>query len=184
MNVRPLLLWVQGLGLGLGLDLLQVIKSVALAAIPLGFLLVYYLVSVLVARAGGDRDWPGAALALAMSLVPIAIAYHLAHYYTYLLLAGQFMIPLISDPLGLGWDLFGTAGYQLDQGVVDATTVWYVALITIVAGHVIAVYVAHLSALRHFGEARAAFYSQIPMMVLMVAYTMSSLWIISQPIVN
>lgn len=44
----------------------------------------------------------------ALSLVPIAIAYHFAHYLAYLLLAGQLTIPLLSDPLGLGWNLFGT----------------------------------------------------------------------------
>ncbi len=119
-----------------------------------------------------------------LSLVPIAIAYHFSHYLSYLLIAGQNIIPLASDPLGLGWDLFGTAAYRLDIGIVNAKLVWYVAVTAIIVGHVCAVYIAHVMAMRVFADRGAALRSQIPMLVLMVAYTMISLWILSQPIVN
>ena len=62
--------------------------------------------------------------------------------------------------------------------------VWYIAVTTIVVGHVFAVYVAHVMAMRVFTDRGAALRSQIPMLVLMVGYTMVSLWILSQPIVN
>jgi hypothetical protein len=55
-----------------------------------------------------------------LSFVPIAIAYHLAHYFSFLLLAGQFVIPLVSDSFGFGWDLFGTMLYRINIGIVDA----------------------------------------------------------------
>jgi hypothetical protein len=74
------------------------------------------------------------------SLVPIAIAYQVAHYYTYLLIQGQGMISYVSDPFGWGWDLFGTADYEIKIGVVDAAFVWYSQVALIVAAHVIAVY--------------------------------------------
>jgi len=48
-----------------------------------------------------------------LTLVPIAVAYHLSHYFSLLLTAGQFVIPLASDPFGFGWNLFGTAGSGL-----------------------------------------------------------------------
>jgi hypothetical protein len=118
-----------------------------------------------------------------LSLVPIAIAYHLAHYLSYLLIAGQNIIPLASDPFGNGWDLFDTKTYRLDIGIVNAKMVWYVAVVAIVVGHVSAVYVAHVMALRVFPTARQALFSQLPMVALMVGYTMVSLWILSQPIV-
>ena len=51
-------------------------------------------------------------------------------------------------------------------------------------GHVIAVYLAHVDALRLFGDRRAALVSQLPMMLLMVGYTSLSLWIFAQPIVG
>ena len=117
-------------------------------------------------------------------LVPIAVAYHLSHYFSLLLTAGQFAIPLASDPFGRGWDLFGTAGYKVDLAVVSPYVFWYGAVLLIVVGHVIAVYLAHVAALRLFGTARAALASQVPMLALMVAYTTLSLWILAQPIVG
>jgi hypothetical protein len=53
-----------------------------------------------------------------------------------------------------------------------------------VIGHIIAVYLAHATALLTFSERRAALRSQISIVVLMVGYTMLSLWILSQPIVE
>lgn len=73
-----------------------------------------------------------------LTLVPIAVAYHLAHYLSFLLLAGQFIIPLASDPFGFGWDLFGTTLYRINIGIVDARFVWFMAVGAIVAGHVVA----------------------------------------------
>ena len=116
--------------------------------------------------------------------MPIAIAYHLAHYFTYLLIQGQLLIRLASDPLGLGWNLFGTARYRPDIGIVGARFAWYTAAIAIVLGHVIAVYVAHAVALREFPDRRAALRSQLPMLMLMAGYTVVSLWIIARPIVE
>jgi hypothetical protein len=80
-------------------------------------------------------------------LVPIALAYHLAHYLSYLLLAGQFILPQASDPLGLGWDLFGTANWAIDIGIVSIKAVWWIAVVAVVVGHVYAVYLAHVMAL-------------------------------------
>lgn len=53
-----------------------------------------------------------------------------------------------------------------------------------VIGHIAAVYLAHAMALRVFKEKRAAIRSQYPMLLLMMGYTMMSLWIIAQPIVS
>jgi hypothetical protein len=59
-----------------------------------------------------------------------------------------------------------------------------VAVGAVVVGHVVAVYLAHAMALSAFGGRRAALLSQIPIVALMVCYTMLSLWILSQPIVE
>jgi hypothetical protein len=118
------------------------------------------------------------------TLVPISLAYHVAHYFSYLLIGGQYAIPFLSDPFLLGWDLLGTASYRVDVGLVDPRLQWYVAVIAIVLGHVVAVWLAHVTALRTFSQRRTALAAQLPMLALMVAYTMCSLWIISQPIVE
>lgn len=119
-----------------------------------------------------------------LTLIPIALAYHLAHYLSFLLIVGQYMIPLISDPFGFGWDLFGTSLYMVNIGIVNAKFIWYTSVVAIVTGHIIAVYLAHVIAIRTFRSSRAALRSQIPMLVLMVSYTMLSLWILAQPVVE
>ena len=169
-----------------GVDLIALIKSIALVVLPCLFVAVFVVFSHATAMFGGGGRVPTRDVVgyFVLSLVPIAIAYHLSHYLSYLLIAGQHIIPLASDPFGLGWDLFGTAAYRIDIGIVNAKMVWYVAVSAIVTGHVLAVYVAHVMAMRVFAERRAALRSQVPMLVLMVAYTMISLWILSQPIVS
>ncbi len=118
------------------------------------------------------------------ALVPIALGYHLAHNLAFLLLGLQYLLPIMSDPFGLGWDLFGTRLYMVDFSIVDAAMLWYAAIGAVVIGHVAAVWLAHIMALRVFPYRMAALRSQIPMLVLMIGYTMSSLWLLAQPITN
>jgi hypothetical protein len=165
----------------LGYALLQ---TLALIAVPALLLAMYYGFAALMRTLGGAREGLAEVAAVFVySLVPIALAYQVAHYYTLLLLQGQGIISLLSDPFGWGWNLFGTAGYQIKVRVVGAAFVWYSQVALIVAGHVIAVYLAHVIALRLLRDPRRAMRSQYPMLALMVIYTISSLWIISQPIV-
>ncbi len=180
-TLRPALLWLQGQGL----DLLVVVKTLGLLAAASLFLLLFAGVCRLSLWAGGGGVSTAQAMRrFAPSLLPIAIAYHLSHYLSYLLLAGQLALPLASDPLGLGWDLFGTRGTGIDVSVIGARTVWYVAVVAIVTGHVLSVVLAHLEAQRLFRHRRAAVASQLPMLALMIGFTMCSLWILSQPIVQ
>jgi hypothetical protein len=168
-----------------GLDESQLIASATLAAFPVIFVAAFWLTAWAMVRVSRkQRSVTEAACAFVLTLVPIAVAYHLAHYFSLLVTAGQFMIPLVSDPFGFGWNLFGTAGYKVDLGAVSPYVFWYGAVILIVTGHVIAVVLAHVAALRLFGSARAAAASQAPMVALMVAYTMLSLWILAQPVVG
>ena len=119
----------------------------------------------------------------AYSLLPIAIAYHVAHFFSFLAIQGQRMASLVSDPFGRGWDLFGTADVGIDITVIGARLVWTVSVTAIVLGHVVAVFVAHAYARDSYATRLAAIRSQYPMLLLMVGYTMASLWIVAQPIV-
>ena len=76
-----------------------------------------------------------------------------------------------------GYTRFWVAEHHNAPGIASAAT-------SIVIGHIAAVYLAHAMALRVFGEKRAALRSQLPMLALMIGYTMVSLWIIAQPIVS
>jgi hypothetical protein len=143
-------------------------------------------VSGLTAAVSGNPDVSAGLVirSFVLTLVPIALAYHVAHYFSLLFIGGQYAIPLLSDPLGRGWNLLGTAGYQVDISFVTPQLQWSVAVVAVVLGHMVAVYLSHVTALRVFGSRRAALVSQIPMVLLMVGYTMLSLWILSQPIVE
>jgi hypothetical protein len=158
-------------------------RTLGLVALPLLFFAVYLLfVKLSQFLGGGTGRLRGYAAAYVFSLVPIAVAYQVAHYYTLLLIQGQAIVRHVSDPFGWGWDLFGTSGFTINAAVIGADTVWYSQIALIVAGHVVAVYLAHVTALRLFENYRRALWSQVPMLVLMVLYTVSSLWILSQPI--
>jgi hypothetical protein len=119
-----------------------------------------------------------------LTLVPISIAYHVAHYLYWFFTQIQFAVPAASDPFAFGWDLFGGRDFIPDRAAIPLKVIWHTAIVAIVVGHVIAVYVAHRVALNVFGARRAALLSQIPMLVLMVAYTMTSLWMLAQPIMG
>jgi hypothetical protein len=163
----------------------EALTGAAWVAFAAAFALLYGGVMRAMAWSAGEAA-PRAGLGgwFVLTLVPIGIAYHLAHYHSLLLVAGQYAIPLLSDPLGRGWNLFGTTLYRVDFSVVDAASIWYLSVGAVVVGHVVAVYLAHVMALRVYGRPRPALRSQIPMLVLMVLYTMGSLWILSQPVVK
>ncbi len=166
---------------------LVIANTLGLALFPLGFAGIYWLFSAMmrwvVERGGGSSPTAAELMsAFVFSLVPIALAYHFAHYLGFLLIQGQLIIPLASDPFGTGADLFGTAGYVVDIAITNARFIWFFAVISIVVGHIIAVYLAHLRANTIFGGGQLALKSQLPMLALMVIYTVVSLWIISRPI--
>ena len=149
------------------------------------FVGVYMLFIWQIALVGDDlRSFKKLAPLLVLSIVPISIAYHLSHYISLLAIEGQLVIRQLSDPFGYGWDLFGTANYKTDITLINAKFVWFFSVVLIVIGHIVAVYIAHAEALTYYGDRKRALVSQIPMIVLMVGYTMLSLWIIAQPIVS
>lgn len=114
------------------------------------------------------------------SLVPIAFAYVAAHYFTLLLFDGQRLAYAISDPLGDGSDIFGTAGTQPDLAFIGANAIWYWQVGFVVAGHVAALVLAHDRALALYSNAKQAVRSQYWMLSIMVGFTSLALWLLSQ----
>ena len=114
-----------------------------------------------------------------LSLVPIALVYAVAHYFTFLVIQGQYAISLASDPFGFGWDLFGTVDYAPNIAPFSPNTVWYVQVGALVAGHVAGLAVAHDRAVTILRE-RDALRSQYAMLALMVVYTVGGLWLLSR----
>jgi hypothetical protein len=113
------------------------------------------------------------------SLIPIALAYVIAHYCSLLLYQGQAIGYLISDPLGHGSDIFGTAGKTIDYNIINANGVWYVQVVALVTGHAAGLALAHDRALSTYRSARAATRSQYWMLVVMIGFTSLGLWLLS-----
>lgn len=130
-----------------------------------------------IGRFDGLRD---AGTAFAHTLVPIALAYFIAHYFTLFVFSGQDIVRLVSDPFGTGADLFGTAGNSIDFQAVSPNTIWAVQVGAIVIGHVLGLALAHDKAVQLSPTHRLAVASQGPMLVLMVALTVLGLWSLSE----
>ncbi len=164
---------------------LTLLRSAGLVAFWLVLLGAYIGTAALMSIAVAGQVAPLAiARHFALTLVPIAIGYHVAHYLTFLLVQGQYIIPLLSDPFGFGWDLFGTAAYRVDIAVVGARFTWYAAVSAILLGHIAAVYLAHRKAFELLATRTAALRSQVPLTALMVVYTFVSLSILAEPLVE
>ncbi len=142
-------------------------------------LIIAVLFLVAVAAAGlvsGARE--GLASVFVASLIPIALAYSIAHYFTLLVNQGQFALPLSSDPFGKGWDLFGTSDFQPSL-FNSPNAIWYVQVGVLVVGHVLGLSIAHDRAVALWGSARTAIRTQYAMLALMVLYTCTGLWLLS-----
>ena len=144
------------------------------------FVAGFYWLGVLGAKSvGGGFSARRLAHEFVHSIVPIALAYVAAHYFTLLLFQGQAIAYLISDPLGKGSDIFGTADTQIDYTLIGANATWYWQVAFVVAGHVAALMLAHDRALALYEDNRKAVRSQYWMLGVMVGFTSLALWLLS-----
>ena len=164
---------------------IDAIDSLGLVLLPAVFMTVYLGFAWAIKALSGDES-PALAVArvFVFTLVPLALAYNMAHFVSLLAIQGQYIIPLASDPFGWRWDLFGTYDYVVNVNAISAKAVWFISVAAIVIGHIVSVYAAHVTALGRTSDQGAALRGQYPMLALMVGYTATSLWIVAQPIVN
>ena len=119
------------------------------------------------------------ARAFAHTLIPIALAYVIAHYFGLLAYQGQAIAHLASDPLGDGANLLGTADKAINYSWISASSIWYIQVITLVTGHAIALALAHDRALELYGDTRDGVRSQYWMLTVMIGFTTLALWLLS-----
>jgi hypothetical protein len=122
------------------------------------------------------------ALQFAFSVIPIALVYNVTHYYTLVLSQGRFLPYLAADPLGFGWNLLGIKPDLSEAPPLDMGVIWHTEVALILLGHMVSVCLAHAIALRVFPSRRQSVISQVPMLCLMMAYTMIGLWVLSLPL--
>jgi hypothetical protein len=167
----------------LGFSLETTPKLVATVGLAIGVAIAggFYALGIEGARSvGGDIDAERLRRAFSHSLVPIAMAYVAAHYLTFLLFEGQSIFYLASDPLGDGWNLFGTADAAIDYGLLSQNAAWYLQVGLVVVGHVAALVLAHDRALALYPNAKLAVRSQYWMLAIMVGFTSLALWLLAQ----
>ncbi len=160
-------------------------QTVGLLLSPFVFLIIYLgLISFAKVITKSKTSLLELCLQFALTLVPVAFVYNIAHYYTLLLTEGQNMFRIISDPFGFGWNLFNTSEYEVNLTIIDANFTWHFQVALILVGHIVGTYLAHMVALKVFPSHKKALLSQFPLLILMVVYTMIGLWILSQPITS
>ncbi len=116
----------------------------------------------------------------AYGLITIALFYHLAHNVEHFFMESQKVYVLVSDPFGYDWNLFGTAKL-MPQPLLSLQTIWYIQVVLIITGHVFGIYISHKHGYELFEDRRSAIKSQIPMICLMVLFSVLSLWLVAQP---
>jgi hypothetical protein len=116
----------------------------------------------------------GLAAQFAPSLLPIAAGYLVAHYWSLLIFEGQNTLIRLSDPLGIGANWLGTGELTANADLLQPTLVATIQVVAIVTGHVLGVVLAHERAVTLF-DRRVAVIGQVPLLVLMVGYTVGGL---------
>lgn len=128
---------------------------------------------------GGNHTTRELSYRFVHTLVPIALAYVIAHYFSLLAYQGQAIGYLVSDPLGNGSNLLGTGSWTINYNAVAANAIWYVQVGALLVGHVAGLTLAHDKALTVYTRPRNAMRSQYWMLVVMVSFTSLGLWILS-----
>ena len=160
-----------------------IVDSVALAAFALVFLVPYaFAMWVAAASIPALASVRAAMRQFACSLIPIGVAYLLAHNAPLLMTGGPRLIEYLSDPFDKGWNLFGTAD-AFATYLPSPQLVWFVEIALIIGGHVLAVLAAHRIAVRVAGSHGAAVKSQIALTILMCIFTITTLVLLGQPLV-
>ena len=135
---------------------------------------VVFLTAAFLAARIGRTDVAAAPGRYVHTLVPIALAYSVAHYFSLLVFQGQSAWRLLSDPLGRGWDLFGSADYPVNYLLLTTTSIAAVQTTAMIVGHVAGVVLAHDRGLEDIGAGRVVL-AQLPMLVAMIAFTVTGL---------
>ncbi|GAB4283430.1 MAG: hypothetical protein Kow0092_38260 [Deferrisomatales bacterium] len=177
-----LLRWLDG-GLGLGPAGAFTAGMAALMGVPVAVYALLIRLSHLLSTGPGSapavsyRDY---FVRYAYCVLPIALFYHLAHNLEHLLMEGPKIVRLLSDPLGRGWNLFGTAHWSVPP-LVSLDVLWLLQVALVAVGHVYSLWAAQRISRRLFSDPVLARRGQIPVLVGMIAFSVLSLWLLKQP---
>jgi hypothetical protein len=139
------------------------------------FVLVTFSGATLLAGRLSDSSRRTLPRLFAHSVIPIALGYVVAHYLTLFILEGQRTLIYLSDPLSNGANVFGTGLLAVNTGITNhSTTIAVIQVLAVVCGHLLGVVSAHDRAVALFPRNKALA-GQIPLLVVMVGYTVGGL---------
>lgn len=154
--------------------------TILMAAVIVAPAVVFWVLAKLaatIARFQGTRTF---FLSYAYALLPIALFYHLAHNAEHVLMEGPRLLAIASDPLGFGWNLFGTAR-EVFPPIVSLQGLWVLQVLFVLVGHLYGLWISERTTRRLVRDRRRAFFAQLPMLAAMILSSASSLWLLSQP---
>ncbi len=159
----------------LGVPALAVYLTTAVSGFAL-FLAVYRFAARLSRRTAGSFVDPAVIeRRFVWSLVPIAAGYHLAHFLGYYLTLSPALWAVAQTP----FDPPATVQVAILPGWFGSLQLAFVVL-----GHLVAIWVAHAIAFETFTGKLQPIRSQYPFALVMVFYTMTSMWLVAQPYVK
>jgi len=168
---RSAVVWPTLVGL---IGMILALVAVFAAAVRLGLILC-----------PGEAKFADAFGRLALSVLPIALAYHIAHYLTAFLVNSQHALAALSDPLASGADLLGIQPFYVTTGffnhIDSVRIIWLTQAGVVVIGHVWSVLLAHRMILDLFSDVRRAALATLPLSLFMIAYTLFGLWLLATP---
>ena len=121
----------------------------------------------------------------ALTILPIAIGYHIAHFLPTFLVKIQYAVAATSDPWSTGADYLGWGTFYVTTGFfnsIETVRVIFLAqAIAVVAGHILSIQCAHAVAIRLIGDNRRTVLVQVPLALFMIVYTLFGLWLLATP---
>jgi hypothetical protein len=143
----------------------------------IGIVLACYLVAIRTSRKYTSVPGPHLATRFVHSLVPIALGYTIAHYFSFAVFQGQAGYLLAADPFGLGWHLVGATRPAIDYSLVSTQTIGLVQVGAIVGGHITGVVAAHDRAVATYPTEQQT-NGQLGLLVVMIAFTIAGITLV------
>ena len=132
-----------------------------------------------------SKPFKDAFVGFSITLLPIAIGYHFAHYFVTFLVQFQYVVANMADPMAKGWNLFGLEVMRIKVGFLSVPEIvkiiWILQAGVVVASHVLAVIMSHRTAEILSEDRNSVIKIQIFLSILMIAYTVFGLWLLASP---
>lgn len=162
---------------GASYDSIRFILFITAAVIPVLIFSITIGTSKLLEQITGFKDL---FTAYAYSIIPLGLMIHLSHNIRHLLEEGTGIIPVLSDPFGFGWDLFGTSGY-MPAPLLSSNNILLLQWMLVLIGLGFSVSVGKNISRR---LSRGNDFAYIPLLMFVFIFFMFSLWVLGQPIMH